>query len=98
MPRTLRRVASDGGIFGFNAPFFGSTGASAIDAPIVGMATVPDGSGYWLADASGDVHNFGSALFSGEADDCPLPAGIVAIAASGIGTATTPAPAGPAPT
>ncbi len=88
-------VASDGGIFGFNAPFFGSTGASAIDAPIVGMATVPDGSGYWLADASGDVYNFGSALFSGEADDCPLPAGIVGIAASGNGTATTPEPARP---
>ncbi|MGH8975940.1 MAG: hypothetical protein ACRD0C_22360, partial [Acidimicrobiia bacterium] len=51
--------------------------------------------GYWLADASGDVANFGSAVFSGEADDCPLPAGIVAIAASGPGTSSTVPPARP---
>ena len=88
-------VASDGGVFAFNAPFFGSGGASMIDAPIVGMAAVPDGSGYWMTDASGDVYNFGGAKYSGEADDCPLPAGIVGIAASGIGTATSVPPARP---
>ncbi|MDQ3946816.1 MAG: hypothetical protein M3357_17000, partial [Actinomycetota bacterium] len=60
-----------------------------------GMTTVPDGTGYWLADSSGDVYNFGSARFSGEADDCPLPAGIVGIARSGIGTVTTPPPPRP---
>ncbi|MDQ3947137.1 MAG: hypothetical protein M3357_18655 [Actinomycetota bacterium] len=88
-------VASDGGVFTFNAPFFGSGGASMIDAPIVGMAAVPDGSGYWMADASGDVYNFGGARYSGEADDCPLPAGIVGLAASGPGTALSPPPARP---
>ncbi len=88
-------VASDGGVFAFDAPFFGSAGASMIDAPIVGLTIVPDGSGYWMADATGDVYNFAGAKFSGEADDCPLPAGIVAIAASGIGTASSPAPPRP---
>jgi hypothetical protein len=88
-------VASDGGIFTFNAPFFGSGGAAMIDAPIVGMAAVPDGSGYWMADATGDVYNFGGANYSGEADDCPLPAGIVGLAASGNGTALSPPPARP---
>jgi hypothetical protein len=88
-------VASDGGIFAFSAPFFGSGGADMIDAPIVGLAAVPDGSGYWMADASGDVYNFGGAQYSGEADDCPLPAGITGIAASGLGTASTSPPARP---
>jgi hypothetical protein len=88
-------VASDGGVFTFDAPFFGSAGASMIDGPIVGMTIVPDGSGYWMADATGDVYNFGGAKYSGEADDCPLPAGIVGLAASGNGTALTPPPARP---
>jgi len=83
-------VASDGGVFAFNAPFFGSGTASMIDAPVVGMAATPGGDGYWMADASGDVYHFGAAEFSGEADDCPLPAGIVGIAASGPGTSSTP--------
>jgi hypothetical protein len=86
--------ASDGGAFTFNAPFFGSAGAG-IEAPIVGMAAVPDGSGYWMADAGGDIYNFGRAKYSGEADDCPLPADIVGIAASGNGTALSTPPARP---
>jgi hypothetical protein len=88
-------VATDGGVFTFNAPFHGSGANSMFDGPVVGMTIVPDGSGYWLADSTGDVANFGSAVFSGEADECPLPAGIVAIAASGAGTAVTPPPARP---
>jgi hypothetical protein len=31
-------VASDGGIFSFNAPFYGSTGGIRLDKPVVGMA------------------------------------------------------------
>jgi len=33
-------VASDGGIFAFDAPFFGSMGGKPLNAPMVGMATV----------------------------------------------------------
>jgi hypothetical protein len=33
-------VASDGGIFSFNAPFFGSMGGKPLNAPMVGMASV----------------------------------------------------------
>ena len=34
-----RLVAADGGIFAFGAaPFFGSTGAQRLNAPVVGMA------------------------------------------------------------
>ena len=32
-------VASDGGLFGFGAPFLGSTGGMHINQPVVGMAT-----------------------------------------------------------
>jgi hypothetical protein len=31
-------VASDGGIFAFNAPFQGSTGNLTLNKPVVGMA------------------------------------------------------------
>ena len=32
-------VASDGGLFAFGAPFFGSAGATPINQPVVGMVT-----------------------------------------------------------
>jgi hypothetical protein len=31
-------VASDGGIFAFHAPFYGSMGAKALHEPVVGIA------------------------------------------------------------
>jgi len=33
--------------------------------PIVAMAATPDGDGYWLASATGDVHNLGDARYYG---------------------------------
>ncbi len=33
-----RFVASDGGIFSYNAPFFGSMGGKPLNKPVVGMA------------------------------------------------------------
>ena len=41
-----RLVASDGGIFGYDATFYGSTGGTHLNKPIVGMAPTPDGGGY----------------------------------------------------
>jgi hypothetical protein len=61
-------VASDGGIFTFgDATFFGSTGALHLNAPIVGMATTPDGGGYWLVASDGGIFTFGDAPFDGSA-------------------------------
>jgi hypothetical protein len=51
-------VASDGGIFAFNAPFHGSTGNIALNKPIVGMAASGNGSGYWLVASDGGIFSF----------------------------------------
>ncbi len=77
-----RFVASDGGIFnyGAGAPFLGSMGGQHLNAPIVGMATMPAGDGYYLAASDGGVFNFGSAQFFGSAGSLHLNAPIVGIA------------------
>ena len=62
-----RFVATDGGIFnyGSGAPFLGSMGGQKLNAPIVGMATMPAGDGYYEVASDGGVFNFGSAQFYG---------------------------------
>ncbi len=46
-------VASDGGIFAFGQDFCGSTGSITLNKPVVGMAAVPGGGGYWLVASDG---------------------------------------------
>jgi hypothetical protein len=75
-------VASDGGIFSFNAPFFGSTGNIRLNQPIVGIAASGDGAGYWMAAADGGVFTFGKAKFYGSAGGLRIPQPIVRIAAN----------------
>jgi hypothetical protein len=58
-------VASDGGIFSFGTPFFGSLGAIRLNKPIIAMAATPDGRGYWLFASDGGVFTFGDAAFYG---------------------------------
>ena len=68
-------AAEDGGIFNFGgAAFEGNTytdgltglaGAHPLNAPIVGMAAEPAGTGYWLVAKDGGVFNFGGAKFAG---------------------------------
>jgi hypothetical protein len=78
-----RMVASDGGIFDFgSATFEGSTGGLALQAPIVGMASTPDGEGYWLVAADGGVFTFGDATFFGSTGGIRLNQPIVAMAAT----------------
>ena len=51
-------VASDGGIFAFgDAHFFGSMGGRHLDAPVVGMATTPEG-GYYEVASDGGIFAF----------------------------------------
>jgi len=61
-------VASDGGIFSYgDARFYGSAGSLHLNQPIVGMAAMPDGSGYWFTATDGGLFNYGDAPFYGAA-------------------------------
>jgi len=53
-------AARDGGVFSFGVPFLGSESGQALSQPIAGMAAVPGGGSYNLADASGAAYGFGS--------------------------------------
>jgi hypothetical protein len=74
-------VASDGGVFSFNAPFHGSTGNLRLNKPIVGMDASPGGSGYWLAASDGGVFTFGSSQFFGSMGAVRLNQPVVGMAA-----------------
>jgi hypothetical protein len=81
-----RFVASDGGIFSYGpmsgggAPFLGSMGGQHLNAPIVGMATMPAGDGYYEVAADGGIFNFGSAQFYGSTGSIHLNKPIVGMA------------------
>jgi hypothetical protein len=56
-------VAADGGVFSFNAPFYGSTGNIRLNQPIVGIASTPSGSGYRFVAADGGVFSFNAPFY-----------------------------------
>jgi hypothetical protein len=72
-------VASDGGLFAFNAPFNGSMGGQPLNQPVVGMAGVPDSGGYYEVAADGGLFAFG-APFYGSMGGQHLNAPVVGIA------------------
>jgi RHS repeat-associated protein len=49
---------------------------------VVGIVTTPDGGGYWLVSAKGNIWNYGDATWHGSAGSLRLPAAVVAIAAT----------------
>ena len=75
-----RMVATDGGIFAFNAPFYGSTGGQHLNAPIVGTAPDTATGGYWLVASDGGVFAF-NAPFYGSMGNKHLNKPIVGMAA-----------------
>ena len=72
-------VASDGGIFSFNAPFYGSMGGQPLNKPIVGIAADPATGGYWEVASDGGIFSF-NAPFYGSMGGQPLNKPIVGIA------------------
>ena len=64
-------VASDGGIFAFNAPFYGSMGGKPLNEPIVGMAFDPATGGYYEVASDGGIFAF-NAPFQGSMGGKPL--------------------------
>ncbi len=75
-------VASDGGVFSFDAPFDGSAGALPLARPVVGAASTPDGGGYWLVASDGGVFTYGDAGFYGSEGGHHLNRPIVGMAAT----------------
>ena len=78
-PSGYQLVASDGGIFAFDAPFHGSTGNLHLKKPIVGIAPDPKTGGYWLVASDGGVFAF-DAPFHGSAGNLHLKKPIVGMA------------------
>jgi hypothetical protein len=72
-------VASDGGLFSYNVPFFGSMGGKPLNAPVVGMAIDPSTDGYDEVASDGGIFSF-NAPFYGSMGGKPLNAPIVGIA------------------
>jgi len=73
-------VASDGSLFTFGTPFFGSMGGKPLHGPVQGMAMTPDGGGYWEVSSDGGVFAFGDAGYYGSMGGQPLNAPIIGIA------------------
>jgi hypothetical protein len=73
-------VASDGGIFAFNAPFYGSTGSIRLNAPITGMEASENGAGYRFVATDGGVFSYGDAPFYGSMGGKHLNKPVVAMA------------------
>jgi hypothetical protein len=64
-------------------PYLPSNSSGAgLTAPAVGIASTPDGAGYWLVSANGGVFAFGDATFYGSLGSVHLTAPIVGIAAT----------------
>ena len=51
-------AATDGGVFAFNAPYYGSEGGQHLNAPVVGITPTYDFSGYFLVGGDGGVFTF----------------------------------------
>ena len=47
-------------------------GGRPLNQPVVGMASTPDGKGYWLVAADGGIFSFGDAVFHGSMGGIPL--------------------------
>ncbi len=72
-------VASDGGLFAYHAPFYGSMGGQPLNKPIVGMAYDPATGGYWEVASDGGIFAF-HAPFYGSMGGQPLNKPIVGMA------------------
>jgi hypothetical protein len=73
-------VAADGGVFSFNAEFYGSIGGHPLAAPVVGIEPSSDGHGYWFVAADGGVFSYGDSLFYGSMGGRALNRPIVGLA------------------
>jgi hypothetical protein len=71
-------VASDGGIFAFDVPFYGSMGSTPLNKPISGM--VPGPGGYMMVGQDGGIFSFGSVAFHGSLGGNPPASPVISVA------------------
>ncbi len=74
-------AASDGGIFAYDAPFFGSMGGKPINKPIVGITADPNTGGYWEVASDGGLFAF-NAPFFGSMGGKPINSPVVGMVAT----------------
>jgi hypothetical protein len=79
-------LGADGGVFSFGgAQFYGSTGGTPLNQPIVGMAATKTGKGYWLVARDGGIFAYGDAVFHGSTGGIKLNKPIVGMAVTPSG-------------
>ena len=75
-----RTATADGASYTFTGQGLSATPAMALTLPVVGMASTPDGRGYWLVASDGGVFAFGDAGFYGSAGGLALSKPVVGMA------------------
>jgi hypothetical protein len=78
-------VSAAGQVGTYGEPFLASLGSTSLQAAVVGIATTPDGAGYWLVAADGGVFAFGDAGFHGSLSGHSLERDVVGIAGTPSG-------------
>ena len=58
-------VGSDGGVFSFGTPFYGSTGNLKLNQPVFAITPTSAGKGYWFVARDGGVFTYGDGVFHG---------------------------------
>lgn len=78
------RAAADGAVVGFGTA--AALGApSVLNRPLISMASVPGGDGYWLVAADGGIFSYGGATFYGSTGGMVLNAPVVDMTATPTG-------------
>ena len=78
-------AATDGNVYSFGVPAYGSLSGTPPARPITGAAATPSGAGYWLVGTDGGVFSFGDAGFFGSTGAMRLNEPIVGMAATPSG-------------
>ncbi len=73
-------VASDGGMFAFSAPFYGSMGSVPLNEPVSAIVASPTGHGYLMVAEDGGIFTFGDVPFYGSLGATPPASNIWSVA------------------
>ena len=73
-------LGGDGGVFSYDAPFYGSTGNIHLTRPAVGLEATLDGKGYRFVASDGGIFDYGDAHFYGSTGGIKLDQPVVGMA------------------